>query len=138
MANHNVLNAQVGQHVSADLAGKSAGFFKVNVLSANMDVGALGFGNGGHQVGERHADHNFAACILNSGDQGVNQLSSLGSGLVHFPVTGNNCLTVLFIHDKNSFLLTTYLLAWIFFVVHHAGYITKRAQRLSRRAPAVF
>ena len=52
-----------------------------------LDVGALGFGNGGHQVGERHADHNFAACILNSGDQGVNQLSSLGSSCLLYTST---------------------------------------------------
>ena len=99
MADNDVLNAQVGQHVSADLAGVSTGLLEVDILGADMDVGALGLGNGRDQIGERHADNDLAASVLDGGDQGVDQLGGLGGGLIHFPVAGNDCLAVLLIHD---------------------------------------
>ena len=41
VADDNVLNAQLLQHVSGDLAGESAGLLEVHVLSADSDLGAL-------------------------------------------------------------------------------------------------
>src|SRR5699024_12772052 len=98
VAHDDVLHAQVHQHVGADLAGVGAGLFKVDVLGAHVDVGALGLGHGGDQVGVRGADDHLAAGVLDGGDQLVDQGGGLGGVLVHLPVAGNDGLALFFIH----------------------------------------
>ena len=103
MADDDVLNAEVGQHVSADLAGEGTGLLKVDVLGADVDVGALGHLDSGDEIGEGNADDDLAAGVLDSGDQLADEGLGLGSGLVHFPVAGDDSFTILFIHGDYSF-----------------------------------
>src|SRR5699024_10208169 len=102
VAHDDVLHAQVHQHVGADLAGVGAGLFKVDVLGAHVDVGALGLGHGGDQVGVGGADDHLAAGVLDGGDQLVDQGSGLGGVLVHLPVAGDDRLALCFIHRMFS------------------------------------
>ena len=104
VADNDVLNAEVGQHVSADLAGEGTGLLKVDILGADVDVGALGHLDSGDKVGKGNADDDLTAGVLDSGDQLVDEGLSLGSGLVHFPVAGDDGFTILFIHGNYSFL----------------------------------
>ena len=100
MADHDVLNAQVGQHIGGNFAGEGAGLLKVDILGTDMDVGALGHLDSGDQVGEGNADNDLAAGVLDSGDQLADEGLGLGSGLVHFPVASNDGFAVLFIHGN--------------------------------------
>ena len=104
MADDDVLHAQIHQHIGADLTGESTGLFKVDVLGAHMDVGALGLSHSGDQIGKRSADDHLAGSVLHSGDQLIHQNSSLGGGLVHLPVASDNSLALCLIHCY--FLLT--------------------------------
>ena len=98
MADNHILNAEVGQHIGGNLAGEGAGLLKVDVLSANVDVGALGHLHSGDQVGEGNADDDLAAGVLHSGNQLADEGLGLGGSLVHLPVAGNDSFTILFIH----------------------------------------
>ena len=99
MADDHILHPEVNEHIRTDLAGEGAGLFEVDVLGADMDVGARALGNGDSQVGGRHADDNFAAGALNLRDQIIQQQPGLGRGFVHLPVAGNDGFAVLFIHS---------------------------------------
>ena len=99
VADHHILHAQVGEHVGRDLAGEGTGLFKVDVLGTHMDVGATALGHRHAQVGEGHADDHFTVGTLHSGNQGIDQVTGLGGGHVHFPVAGDNGFTILFIHS---------------------------------------
>ena len=69
MADDDVLAASCLQHVSGQLAGVSAGSLEVNVLSAQLDVGALdGLGNSG-EADSGSADDDVAGGVLNERDQ---------------------------------------------------------------------
>ena len=106
MTDYNVLNAKLSEHISGDLAGESAALFKVNVLSAYLNVGACCGVNSGLKVGERYAGDNFylALSVCNQGLDSFEKSLSLGTGLVHFPVSGNNCLSEILVHDIFSFI----------------------------------
>ena len=104
VADDDILNAEVGQHIGRDLAGESTRLLEVDILGADMDVGALGHLDSGDEIGEGNADDDLAAGVLDSGDQLADEGLGLGSGLVHFPVAGDDSFTILFIHDSYSFL----------------------------------
>jgi len=102
VADNDILNAEVGQHIGADLTGEGAGLLEVDVLGTDMDVGTLGLCHSSDQVGIGSADDDLAACVLHGGHQLVHQNSSLGGGLVHLPVASNNGLALCLIHDTFS------------------------------------
>ena len=102
MADDDVLDAQIHQHISADLAGECAGLLEMDVLGTDMDVGTLGLCHSSDQVGIGSADDDLTGCVLDGGDELVHQNSSLGGGLVHLPVASNNGLALCLIHDTFS------------------------------------
>ena len=99
MADDDVLHTQIHQHIGADLAGERTGLLKVDILSAHMDVGALGLFHSGDQIGVGGADNDLTGSILDGGDQLIHQLGCLSGGLVHLPVACNDCLTLCLIHS---------------------------------------
>ena len=83
-----VRQAELAKH----LLGGGAALGEVDVLRANLDVGALRGRLRGGDVHGRDADHHVAGGVLHQGLEGLHQGLGLGGGLVHFPVTGNDCL----------------------------------------------
>ena len=99
MADDNVLNAQLLEHVSGDLAGESAGLLEVHVLSADCNLGTLSSLYSSLNIGERYAKNHLAP--LGLGQERLHlfdQSLCLCRSLVHLPVTGDNGLTISAIH----------------------------------------
>ena len=102
MTENNVLNAQLCQHISGYLTCESAALLEVNVLSAYLYVRACSNIYSSFQVGERYAsdDLNVALCICYEGLDSLQQFLSLGTGLVHLPVTCDDSFSYGFLHCK--------------------------------------
>ena len=100
MADNDILDAHLGEHLGGDFAGEGAGDCPVAVLRADVEVGALAQRKGGFEVGERNAEHNLAAGVLDHrGKLGDERLGGLAV-VIHLPVSGNDCFTQRFIHGK--------------------------------------
>jgi hypothetical protein len=96
VAQDDVLNADLAQHIGSDLTGESTGLLPVAVLGGHADVGTLGGLQSGGNIDKGNAHHHVAGGILHQRLNGLDEGGSLGGGLVHFPVTGNHILP----HDE--------------------------------------
>ncbi|MNC60868.1 hypothetical protein D3C75_1107780 [compost metagenome] len=90
MADNHILHAQILQHDPADFAGVGAIVFKVKILRANLDGGALNSLYKGRQVGERGANHALHACKLSLALHFISEGCCFLDGFEHFPVAGND------------------------------------------------
>ena len=100
VADDDVLHAQILQHVGGDLAGVGAGLLKEHVLCAHGHPCVLEGLDGGGNIHGGDTHHHVAP--LGLGQQGLQLLGELlgfAGGLVHFPVAGDNGLTVSAIHN---------------------------------------
>jgi hypothetical protein len=107
VAHDDVLDGQILQHIGGNLAGVSALFLKVDVLSAHRDPQILESLHGGGDVAGGDADDGFAP--LGPGHDLLDVLGKLlrlGGGHIHFPVSGNHGFAVSAVHG--TFLLCYY------------------------------
>ena len=75
-------------------------------LGTNGDVAVLKQTDSGLDIGGGDAQHHIAPLAL--GHNGLDLLGKglgLGQGVVHLPVSGNNCLTVTTIHGKSLLIV---------------------------------
>ena len=103
VAHNDVLHAQILQHIGRNLAGVSAFFLKVDILSAHGDPQILERLHGNGNIAGRNADQRVTP--LGAGHDLLQLLSKflgLGGGHVHFPVAGDHGLTVSAIHNRYS------------------------------------
>ena len=106
VADDDVFDGQVLQHIGGHLACESALLLEVDVFRAHGDAQVLkGLGSGGDVAGG-NADQGLAP--LGAGHDladVLGKLFGLGSGHVHFPVSGNDSLAVSAVHNvQNSFI----------------------------------
>lgn len=82
-------------------------FSQWQFFGADLDRAAGGSLHGGIDIDIRHAGDNAAAVCLFAFKlflDGVYKLGCLRGGLVHLPVARDDSLSVLFVHNKTSFV----------------------------------
>ena len=115
MADDDVLAAGVDQHVGGDLTGVGAGGVGVAVLSADAHAGLTHSADSSGDAHSGNAQSNIAPTALgHDGLQLSHKLLGLGGSLIHFPVTGNNGLTVLSVHNLISFYMRIERSMWYY------------------------
>ncbi len=102
MADDRILNADVLQHIRADLAGVSALCRPVDVLGTELDVAALEVLRGAAEVDERRADDDVALRLGHEGLERVDQSLGFIAVLVHFPVAGDHELPFGAVHQSGN------------------------------------
>ena len=101
MTENDVLAARVYEHVRGDFAGVGAGGVGVAVFSADADSGLAHRANRCGNADGRHAQRHIAPATLGHDRLELgHEFLRLGRRLVHFPVAGNDSLTVLSVHDE--------------------------------------
>ena len=103
VADDDIFAAGIGEHVGGNLAGVSAGGVGVAVLSANANAGLAHSADGGGDADGGDTKSNIAPAALRQNGLELGH-ESLGfrRSLVHFPVAGNNGLTILSVHNLLS------------------------------------
>ena len=100
VAEDDILAARVGEHVGRDFAGVSAGGVRIAVLGANADARlAHRADSSGDADGGDAQRHVAPAALGHDGLELGHERLGLGRRLVHFPVTGDDGLTILSVHD---------------------------------------
>ena len=100
VADDDVLDAQILQHIGGHLAGVGAGLLIKYVLSAHGHPNVLEGLHGGGDIHGGHAHHHVAP--LGAGQQALEffgKFLGLGGGLVHLPVAGDDGLAISAIHN---------------------------------------
>ena len=101
MADNDIFAAGVGQHGGGNFTGVSAGGVGVAVFSADADSGLAHGADGSGDANGRHAQGDIAPATLGHDRLELgHEFLRLGRRLVHFPVAGNDSLTVLSVHDE--------------------------------------
>ena len=102
VADDDVFDAQVLEHIGGNLAGVGAGLFIEHVLRAHGDAQVLEGLQGGGDIHEGDAHHHVAP--LGAGHDGLNVVGKflgIAGGHVHFPVAGDDGLAVSAIHSDS-------------------------------------
>src|SRR5262249_39375825 len=87
VANDRIGASCLDKHPDGNLAGKSAFFFPMYILSRDCDTRTVGFINGGRKRGEGRSDDDVAVFhVLDSGNQSIKKRARLGPRFEHFPI----------------------------------------------------
>ena len=98
VADDHVLHTHRGEHLGGNFAREGAALRPVAVFGAHADVRALRGLEHDRQIDVRHAAHDAAVCVCDEGLNGLDEFLRLGGRLVHFPVAGDHCLALCFVH----------------------------------------
>ncbi len=102
MADDHILATDRAQHGAGYLSGIGSFIFPEQVLGADRDVGGADKVAEVFDQGEGGADHDrFVMDVGHQRDELFGEVGSLGQGLIHFPVAGDDRFSHnLFIIDK--------------------------------------
>ena len=99
VADDDVLHAQVLEHVGRDFTGICAVFFIKYILGAYRYAHIFECAQRGGDVDRGNANQHIAPFGAGQdGFQFIGKLFGLGSGFVHFPVSGYDCFSVSAVH----------------------------------------
>ena len=93
MANNGVLYTQGQKHLGRDLPRIGALLLPMDILAAQLNIGAFDQLTDNREIYKRRAYHNITCGIPHKRHKGHDQSLGLIRGHIHFPVTGNDRLS---------------------------------------------
>ena len=99
VADDSVFDADVLEHIGADLTGESALCRPVDILGAEMDIGFLKLLCGAAEIHERGTDDYIAVRIVHEGNELGDKLLSFVTVHIHFPVACDKLTPYGLIHE---------------------------------------